>query len=197
VMQDVLRIGFGVLVFGLQHSGLSALRIKHAIIDRFGKNGYHNIFTGTAILAFIFSFLMIGFWDWLYFILRPESIQTPLFAAGIMCGAVGLWLAKKASAVISVSTVADMRDDRTPELITEGLYGRVRHPLYLATLLLFSGFALLYPFLPVVIYSILMNTYLLIGAFLEERKLIIYYGEEYEQYKKKAGFILPRLDGNE
>lgn len=196
-MQDMLRIGFGVLVFGLQHSGLSALKVKHAIIDRFGKRGYHNIFTGTAIIAFLFSFLMIGFWDWLYFILNPQAIHLPLFIVGIICGAIGVWLAKRASAVISVSTVADMRDDRTPELITEGLYAKIRHPLYLATLLIFASLALLYPFLTVVVYSALMIVYLLIGAYLEERKLIIYYGAEYEKYKEKAGFILPRFGETE
>lgn len=196
-MQEVLRIGLGVLVFGLQHSGLSALRVKYAIIDRFGKSGYHSIFTATAILAFLFSFFMIGFWDWLYFILRPDAIHLPLFVSGIICGAMGFWLAHKASAVISVSTVADMRSDRTAELVTDGIYAHIRHPLYLATLLLFTGLGLMYPFLPVVAYVIFMSAYLIFGAFLEERKLIIYYGKEYQKYKEKAGFLLPRLGGNE
>ncbi len=98
-----------------------------------------------------------------------------------------------ASRVISVSTVADMRTDRKTELVTDGIYSRVRHPLYLATLLMFSAFSLIYPFPVVFVFSLSMIIYTMIGAYFEERKLLKYYGDEYLEYKKTAGFILPKL----
>jgi len=99
----------------------------------------------------------------------------------------------KASAVISVSTVADMRTDRKAELVTDGIYARVRHPLYLATVLSFAALALIFPFPTVDVFAVSMIIYTMIGAFLEERKLILHYGDEYLEYKKQAGFIIPRF----
>jgi protein-S-isoprenylcysteine O-methyltransferase Ste14 len=92
-----------------------------------------------------------------------------------------------------VSTVADMRSDRKPELITSGIYAKIRHPLYLATIFMFLAMGLLYPFTNVIICSISMSIYIIIGAYLEERKLIKHYGLEYETYRKTAGFLLPTL----
>jgi len=180
-------------LFGLQHSGLSSLGIKGRIIDRWGKNGYGNIFTATSVLTLLIAFLSMNFWNWLYFITEPGLVQPILFIIGIALGVSGVAVAMKASAVISVSTVADMRTDRKAELVTDGIYSRVRHPLYLATVLVFGAMAFLYPFTVVIVFALAMIVYTMIGAYFEERKLLIHYGQEYVDYKKQAGFILPRF----
>lgn len=184
-------------LFGLQHSGVSALRVKARIIDRWGKEGYSTIFTVTSILTLGAAFLSMNFWNWLYFIWDPTLIQPLLFIPGILAMIAGVIVAAKASKVISVSTVADMRTDRKPELITGGLYAGIRHPLYLATILAFGAIALIYSFPIVFTFVISMIVYTLIGAYFEERKLILHYGEEYLEYKKRAGFILPKLSSSE
>jgi len=180
-------------LFGLQHSGLSALRVKARIIDRWGKEGYAKIFSTTSVLTLLIAFLSMNYWDWIYFITQPTLIQPLLFVLGILSGLVGVVLSMMASRVISVSTVADMRTDRQAELITDGIYSRVRHPLYLATVLVFLALALIYPFPVVITFSLSMIGYTMIGAYLEERKLVKHYGDEYLEYKKTAGFILPKL----
>ena len=182
-------------LFGLQHSGLSTLRVKSRIIDRWGKEGYSRVFTITSVLTLLITFLSMNFWDWIYFITQPALIQPILFGFGILLGFVGAVLALMASRVISVSTVADMRTDRKAELITTGIYSRVRHPLYLATVLAFSALAFIYPFPVVVVFALSMIGYTMIGAYFEERKLVIHYGDEYLNYRKTAGFILPKLRG--
>ena len=98
-----------------------------------------------------------------------------------------------ASRVISVSTVADMRTDRKAELVTTGIYSRVRHPLYLATVLVLIALALVYPFPRVTVFALCLMFYTLVGAYFEERKLVLHYGDEYRKYRKTAGFILPKL----
>jgi protein-S-isoprenylcysteine O-methyltransferase Ste14 len=182
-------------LFGLQHSGLSTHRVKNRIIDRWGKEGYSRVFTITSIITLLIAFLSMNFWDWIYFITQPALIQPILFGLGILFGLAGAVLAMMASRVISVSTVADMRTDRKAELITNGIYSRVRHPLYLATVLAFSALAFIYPFPVVVVFALSMIGYTMIGAYFEERKLVIHYGAEYLNYKKTAGFILPKLRG--
>jgi len=180
-------------LFGLQHSGLSALRIKSRIIDRWGKQGYSRIFTITSILTLLIAFLSMNFWDWIYFITQPTLIQPLLFTIGIVLGLAGAILAMMASRVISVSTVADMRTDRKAELVTDGIYSKVRHPLYLATVLVLFALAFIYPFPAVIVFAISMIGYTMIGAYFEERKLVKHYGDEYLEYKKTVGFIIPRL----
>ncbi len=180
-------------LFGLQHSGLSALRVKGKIIDRWGKEGYSRIFSSTSVITLLIAFLSMNFWNWLYFIFQPDLIQPLLFISGILLAVGGVVISGMASRVISVSTVADMRTDRKAELITGGIYSRIRHPLYLATVFVFSAFALIYPFPIVIVFSLCMILYTIIGAYFEERKLVVHYGEEYLDYKKSAGFILPKI----
>jgi protein-S-isoprenylcysteine O-methyltransferase Ste14 len=190
-LAEQLLILFGVFVFGLQHSGLSTLKVKEKIINRWGKVGYAQLFNGTSILALALAFLTMNFWGWFYFVTDPELVQPVLFLSGAVMIAMGLIVSAKASQVISVSTVADMRTDRKPELVTDGIYSRIRHPLYLATILLLLGMAAVYPFTNVLVFALSLSAYVLVGAWLEERKLVLHYGQEYLEYRKIAGFILP------
>ncbi|MFX1262312.1 MAG: methyltransferase family protein [Promethearchaeota archaeon] len=190
---DYVVIFLGVMIFGLQHSGVSAFRIKNRIIDRWGKEGYARLFTTTSILSILVAFLTMNYWDWFYFIIDPSLVNLPLFITGAFLVAFGLVVTTMASRVISVSTVADMRTDREPELVTGGIYSRTRHPLYLATIVLLLGAAAIYPFDRVIVFSLVLSTYVLIGAYLEERKLVAVYGQRYLEYRKKAGFMFPRI----
>ncbi|MHA2353499.1 MAG: methyltransferase family protein [Candidatus Thorarchaeota archaeon] len=192
-MIEYIIIFLASTLFGLQHSGLSALRVKSRIIDRWGKEGYARIFNATSILTLLIAFLSMNFWDWIYFITQPALIQPVFLILGVISGLTGVVLAMKASSVIDVSTVADMRTDRKAELITDGIYSRIRHPLYLATILVFSALALVYPFPVVIVFSLSLIGYTMIGAYFEERKLLKHYGDDYIEYKKTAGFILPRV----
>jgi len=194
-MLEYIPIVLGTIIFGLQHSGISALPVKERIIDRWGRQGYSRIFTATSIIGILLPFLAMWYWDWLYFLFDPSTIQPLLFLSGLILGAVGGWVTIVASRVISVSTVADMRTDRMPELITDGIYSRIRHPLYLATILLLLALALIYPFPQIAVFSLSLSVYTMIGAYFEERKLILHYGDEYLKYRKRAGFILPKIRG--
>ncbi|MFW9912646.1 MAG: methyltransferase family protein [Candidatus Thorarchaeota archaeon] len=190
-MIDYVVIVLGVMTFGLQHSGVSAFRVKNRIIDRWGKEGYARLFNTTSILSILVAFLTMNYWDWFYFIINPSLVNLPLFITGAVLVVFGLVVTTMASRVISVSTVADMRTDRRPELVTDGIYSRTRHPLYLATILLLLGLAALYPFDRVILFSLALSTYVLIGAYLEERKLVTVYGQRYLDYRKKVGFMIP------
>ncbi len=192
-MFEYLYIILATTLFGLQHSGMSALRIKGKIIDKWGKNGYSRIFTTSSVITLLIAFLSMGFWDWVYFIVNPNLIQPLPFGLGVLLGIIGVVIALMASRVISVSTVADMRTDRKAMLVTDGIYARIRHPLYLATVLVLLAMALIYPFMPVIVFSLCMILYTMIGAYFEEQKLVLHYGDEYLEYKKQAGFILPRI----
>ena len=192
-MVDLLLIFLSVLGFGLQHSGLSALPIKYRIIDRWGKLGYSRLYSITSAIMLIFPLLLVGIDTWLYLVFNPGYIFLPWVLGGIgfivISGIIGL----KALAVIDISTVADMRTDRKPALITTGIYRYIRHPLYFALVIAFVGLLLIFPFANVAVFSLSLLGYLLVGAYLEEQKLVRYYGDEYLTYRKQAGFLIPRI----
>jgi len=76
------------------------------------------------------------------------------------------------------------------KLITAGIYGIVRHPLYLSNGLLAIGMAILLKSLYALLFSIpYFLSYLLIIYF-EERNLLEKYGEEYKKYKKRIHWRL-------
>ncbi|MHA1770803.1 MAG: methyltransferase family protein [Candidatus Thorarchaeota archaeon] len=192
-MIEYLMIVVTTGIFGLQHSGLAAHRIKNRIIDRWGKKAYSRIFTLSSIAVFMIAFLSTDYRRWFSIILAPSTIDWPFFIIGLIMGGSGVIIALRASKVISISTVADMRTDREPELITEGIYASIRHPLYLTTVLVLLAVIPLYMEPHIALFGLAMSVYTIIGAYLEERKLTEVYGQAYLLYRKQAGFILPKL----
>jgi methanethiol S-methyltransferase len=74
-----------------------------------------------------------------------------------------------------------------------GIHKFVRHPLYLATLLLIWGYFLFDPQLHILLSVILLTGYLFIGIQFEERKLIAFYGESYTKYEQEVPALFPKL----
>lgn len=89
--------------------------------------------------------------------------------------------------VIRFYTGQDAADDRQV-LVSTGLYGIVRHPMYSGTLLFIWG---LDSTLAEVIMKIILSIYLFVGAILEERKLIQEFGQSYVEYQKKVPMLIP------
>ena len=81
----------------------------------------------------------------------------------------------------------------TPTLQQTGLHKYVRHPLYFGTLLFVWGLFLLMPSVSNLIAIIVLTIYVFIGIHLEEQKLVLEYGEEYEQYSKKVPKLIPKI----
>ncbi|MBK9329231.1 MAG: isoprenylcysteine carboxylmethyltransferase family protein [Sphingobacteriales bacterium] len=79
------------------------------------------------------------------------------------------------------------------KLIITGIYQYVRHPLYTGVILQVLGAYVLFPYIKVLIASVILIVYILIGSKLEEVKLIDEFGEEYISYKKKVKGLIPYI----
>ncbi len=76
------------------------------------------------------------------------------------------------------------------EMDTSGIHGITRHPWYLGgIILLWTGIREIY--VSTFIVNIILTIYLVIGTILEERKLVIEFGETYRNYQKKVSMLLP------
>ncbi len=73
----------------------------------------------------------------------------------------------------------------------DGMHRFVRHPLYLGTLLFVWGLFLLMPFLSNFIACSVIFIYTLIGIELEEKQLLIEFGDAYKRYSQKVPKLLP------
>lgn len=83
--------------------------------------------------------------------------------------------------------------DEQTELVTSGLYGRVRHPIYALSILLMACSALIVPTVPMAIVAVVHIALMLVKARNEERFLLAAKGEAYARYCRRTGRFIPRF----
>jgi len=69
----------------------------------------------------------------------------------------------------------------------------VRHPLYSATILIIIGFWLFAPTVANFVTAGCIVVYLGVGIWLEEKKLVKEYGQDYLEYRKKVPMLFPKF----
>jgi protein-S-isoprenylcysteine O-methyltransferase Ste14 len=69
-----------------------------------------------------------------------------------------------------------------------GILGVIRHPWYTAAILLIWNRDI---DISVLIVNVIFTLYLIIGTFLEERKLVIEFGDNYRFYQQKVSMLFP------
>ena len=83
-------------------------------------------------------------------------------------------------------------DGRSGQLVTEGIYGRMRHPRYVAGWLGIAGVALFTNYLAVYVIAVVMIPALYLVVVFEERELTDRFGLEYGLYTQKVPRFIPR-----
>src|SRR3989454_1449482 len=101
--------------------------------------------TGVLVLAWI------GFFVPLIWLASPalSFAEYPLrfgpLAAGVTCFVIGLWLFYRSHADLGTNWSITLEVREQHRLITQGVYRRIRHPMYLALVLYSVGHALVIP----------------------------------------------------
>jgi protein-S-isoprenylcysteine O-methyltransferase Ste14 len=88
-----------------------------------------------------------------------------------------------------IGVVPNQRSD----LVTGGLYARIRHPIYAFNALLMLCAAIIVPTIPMMTVAVLHVTLLILKARNEERFLLEEHGERYAEYCRRTGCFFPRL----
>lgn len=98
----------------------------------------------------------------------------------------GFWLLASAWSVL-------FRAQRAGQLATEGPYARIRHPQYVAFVLVMFGFLLQWPTLAtLVMFPILVFIYARLAR-REEQTIRAQFGAEYERYARQTPAFVPRF----
>jgi protein-S-isoprenylcysteine O-methyltransferase Ste14 len=174
---------------------------------RYGKFGINLFRSGRmeqhvrdSLLILMFV-LMLGqsvaaaWWPQTISLLVPGTGLT--FAVAQIVGAVlffgGLALLVAAQLDLGASWQIGIEDNSKPGLVTSGLYGWSRNPIYLALFVIVAGYFLLLP--------TVLSGLLLLGTCVgiwqqtsaEEAYLLRTYGEAFRDYARRVGRFLPGL----
>jgi protein-S-isoprenylcysteine O-methyltransferase Ste14 len=87
----------------------------------------------------------------------------------------------------------DSNFENTSVLVNTGIYGLIRHPLYLSVFLLGTGIMLKDPAPLQLILGTLNMVAVIITALIEEKEMIAKFGESYREYMKVTKMFIPFL----
>ena len=188
-MHNILKFVLYFLFFAVIHSFLAMDNTKKKAETLLGKafRYYRLIYTLVTIALFAPAFMI-----WMIY-----SDSTPVIyeiphnfypvVLLVRLGAIGIF--GYAMLQIDVLEFSGIKRQKKNVFIRRGAYKIVRHPLYTAgILLLFTNMKMT---LLDLISVLLVTGYLIIGAFIEERRLLSVFGDEYRKYQEQVPMFIP------
>jgi protein-S-isoprenylcysteine O-methyltransferase Ste14 len=100
---------------------------------------------------------------------------------------------KKRAGFNSIFRTAKLQIVKDQKMLTDGIYKHIRHPLYLGEILRNLGIAVFFASVYGFLIILLSSFFLLVRIEIEEKMLILAFGKNYMQYKKKTKKIFPFL----
>lgn len=142
---------------------------------------------GTWIVLLL-SLALPGLLYWSRFRL---SLTGHMAGALVLVFAIGLiqWLFRAIGP--NITDTVGIKENH--KLIQSGPYRLVRHPLYTASILIFTGFGLLLSNWLIPLLGIITFALIVIRLPKEEQNLISHFGEAYRKYMKSTPRFFPRL----
>jgi methanethiol S-methyltransferase len=197
---SVLIITISTLLWAAVHSLLAALGAKTRARQLFGPTAErwyrltYNIFAGISFLP-ILALMVVLPDQRLYAIPSPWLLLTALGQfGGVIIIVLGVWQADAWSFLGLRQILSPPEQGIEPVLIVNGLYRWMRHPLY-------TGGLIVLWLMPVMslnslALTIMLSLYLVIGAIIEERRLLHEFGQAYAEYQRNVPLLIPKSPSN-
>jgi len=149
--------------------------------------GEENPINDRAQVIFMLVFLAVWGVDsfLLHYTLNLLGLISLLVSVpiGVISSSIGVYFVRKSEAVVFSNTEG--------KVIDTGVYGRVRHPMYLGELLILLGFSIstlsILSFIVWVIFFVFLDRM----ASYEEKDLTRILGQQYSDYRKKVHKWIP------
>ena len=124
----------------------------------------------------------------------PAPVRWAGLALGLFAILINAWSHRTLSQKLGEDFDPALRLLKVPALVKEGPYARLRHPIYLAFLLMQISVLLLTLnwFIGLCGIAIILSV-IAIRVPEEERLLVDQFGDEYREYMQRTGRLLPRL----
>lgn len=160
-------------IFNIKGHGLYRLFSWECILWIFATN-YQDWFDEVFSINQIFS--------WIFLIISGYLIIT------------GVTLMKKLGKPQSSRNEKSLYQfEKTSELIDEGIFRYIRHPLYSSLLFLTWGIFLKKPSVELLFVSILSSVFLYLTAIVDEKECIKFFGDKYTEYMKRSKRFIPYI----
>ena len=185
-----------IALFGIQHSVMARQGFKRAWTRIVPVPAERSVYVLIASLVLIVLFM---FWrpiDGTLWDARGTALELPLWVAfaagwGIVLLSTFLLNHFELFGLRQVWSHASGWEIPAPVFRTPLFYKRMRHPLY-------SGFVLAFWATPVMsaghaLLAAGMTVYILIAIRHEERDLVRLFGAQYEDYRRRAGMLIPKF----
>ncbi|HBR21148.1 MAG TPA: hypothetical protein DD713_01045 [Nitrospiraceae bacterium] len=177
--------------------------MKRLLGETFVKVFYRFIYTCFSVITLFIAIYFINMIPDVYWFRGPAWFRWIMHAiqiAGLIFGSLSFKVITShefvgITQVWRYLTKKEIKGDdegiTQTRLVKTGVYGFVRHPLYLAGIIIFT-------FEPNITrnwfaVSILADIYFIFGAFMEEKRLIKTFGDEYIEYMKHVPMFLPKI----
>ncbi len=192
--QTVLVLVLAWLAYAIVHSWLASLRLKRFVAARWPRLmpgyrlGYNLLATVLIIPPLWWTFTLPGplLWEWTGLSWWIANGMALLALLGVA------WTLQDYDSNEFIG-IRQWRDNELSVEDQEGfhispLHRFVRHPWYSLSLVLIWTRGMNLAFL---VTAIMMTLYFIVGAHLEEQKLMVYHGERYRRYCRLVPGIVP------
>jgi protein-S-isoprenylcysteine O-methyltransferase Ste14 len=128
------------------------------------------------------------------FAFADYSLHPVPLLVGVVCLAVGLWLFARSHADLGTNWSITLEVREKHQLVTQGIYRTLRHPMYSALLLYSLGQALVVPnWIAGPSYGVAMALLFAFRLGPEERMMLEEFGVDYEAYMRRTKRLVPGI----
>lgn len=172
------------IVFSIAFALCLISYILHTIFHALAYRGSRLVESNTANVILTMP-IGIGYLCWVVMLfIDPIRIDINRYIAiplGLIIGLIGF-------ALFLLSTIQKKGFDELDYLVKKGVYSRLRHPMYVGTILMHIGFPIATRSLLTLASSVIWVPILLSWRYMEEKSLERKFGEEYVDYRKSTFF---------
>jgi len=164
---------------------------KKAHHGRDDLTGEHKLGDSGQLILFA---IFIVVWIADSFILHYTDFPAQYIPYYIRIGLAAVVLVLGAYIAMASHNILFKEKREVPAVIRKGIFGTVRHPLYLGAILFYLGLLIVTcSLIATMIWLIIIGFYHFIARY-EERLLLEKFGEDYIRYMEKVPMWLPRTD---
>ncbi len=181
------------LIFFIQHSGMIRERSRQGISKVIPPHYYGSFFALSSGMAL--SLLVILWQESGATVVIIEGAARSLLRVAFILSLVGLWWSARSLRSFDIfgkdQILAHMRNKQLREMpfAVRGPYRYIRHPFYSFMLLMIWSCPDIT--LDRLLFNCLWSIWVVAGTVLEERDLIVYFGEKYKDYQKEVPMLIP------
>lgn len=192
-----ILLSLGWAAFYVLHSVLAATEVKNYLNVQLGRYQIYyrllyNIFFGLFFLGLIVYQAYLPSQIIFVFPFILKIIAFFIFLLGLLILRYS-FKNYQLSEFMGVEQLKKKQNIEYTQLVTTGLNAIVRHPIYLGSLLIVVGFLLNSFSIKNLIFFLFFMLYLIVGIYIEEKKLVIFYGEAYKKYQSQVKRLIPYI----